>query len=221
MTDVDPEDEDGEAAPPARPLRSVYAVYAGLLEEPALGGLSIEVLHGRLAPEEKDAVMGRFAVGELDVLVSTTVIEVGVDMPNASVMVVMDADRFGVSQLHQLRGRIGRGGHPGLCLLVTGTDAEAASTRLGAVAASTDGFELARLDLSQRREGDILGAAQHGRRTQLEFLHVLDDEDVIEEARADAFAVVDADPELVDHPDLAGAVRARVDAEQAAYLERG
>ncbi|MGL5927450.1 MAG: ATP-dependent DNA helicase RecG, partial [Dermatophilaceae bacterium] len=137
------------------------------------------------------------------------------------VMVVMDADRFGVSQLHQLRGRVGRGGHPGLCLLVTGSDAEAARDRLDAVAATTDGFELARLDLAQRREGDILGAAQHGVRSQLEFLHVLDDEKVIAEAREDAFALVDADPDLTAHPVLAGAVQARVDAEQAAFLERG
>ena len=219
---VDDEDAGGEAAaPPARPLKSVYAVHATLLEEPALAGRSVEVLHGRLTAEEKDAVMGRFQRGELDVLVSTTVVEVGVDVPNASVMVVMDADRFGVSQLHQLRGRIGRGGHPGLCLLVTGTDAEASMTRLDAVAATTDGFELARLDLSQRREGDILGAAQHGRRTQLEFLHILEDEDVIAAAREDAFALVADDPDLAQHPDLAAAVRARVDAEQAAYLERG
>jgi len=216
------DDGDGEApAAPARPLKSVYAVHAALAEEPALAGLSVEVLHGRLTSDEKDAVMARFQRGELDVLVSTTVVEVGVDVPNASVMVVMDADRFGVSQLHQLRGRIGRGGFPGLCLLVTGTDAEAAMTRLNAVAATTDGFELARLDLSQRREGDILGAAQHGRRTQLEFLHILEDEDVIEQAREDAFALVADDPELGGHPDLAAAVRARVDAEQAAYLERG
>jgi len=216
------DDGDGEAAAaPPRPLKSVYAVHATLAEEPALAGLSVEVLHGRLSSDEKDAVMARFQRGELDVLVSTTVVEVGVDVPNASVMVVMDADRFGVSQLHQLRGRIGRGGHPGLCLLVTGTDAEAAMTRLDAVAATTDGFELARLDLSQRREGDILGAAQHGRRTQLEFLHILEDEDVIEQARDDAFALVADDPELAGHPDLAAAVRARVDAEQAAYLERG
>jgi ATP-dependent DNA helicase RecG len=217
---ADDADEDAPTAP-VRPLKSVYAVHATLAEEPALAGLSVEVLHGRLAADEKDAVMARFQRGELDVLVSTTVVEVGVDVPNASVMVVMDADRFGVSQLHQLRGRIGRGGFPGLCLLVTGTDAEAAMTRLAAVAATTDGFELARLDLSQRREGDILGAAQHGRRTQLEFLHILDDEEVIEQAREDAFALVAADPELAAHPDLAAAVRARVDAEQAAYLERG
>jgi ATP-dependent DNA helicase RecG len=216
----DDADDDAPAAPP-RPLKSVYAVHADLAREPALAGLSLEVLHGRLPGDEKDAVMARFQRGELDVLVSTTVVEVGVDVPNASVMVVMDADRFGVSQLHQLRGRIGRGGHPGLCLLVTGTEAEAAMTRLNAVAATTDGFALARLDLSQRREGDILGAAQHGRRTQLEFLHILDDEEVIEQAREDAFALVADDPELAGHPDLAAAVRARVDAEQAAYLERG
>jgi ATP-dependent DNA helicase RecG len=217
---ADDGDDDAPAAP-VRPLKSVYAVHASLAEEPALAGMSVEVLHGRLPGDEKDAVMARFQRGELDVLVSTTVVEVGVDVPNASVMVVMDADRFGVSQLHQLRGRIGRGGHPGLCLLVTGTDAEAAMTRLNAVAATTDGFELARLDLSQRREGDILGAAQHGRRTQLEFLHILADEEVIEQAREDAFALVAADPDLAGHPDLAAAVRARVDAEQAAYLERG
>ena len=216
-----PDDEDTPEPAPARPLKSVHAVHAALLEEPALAGLTVEVLHGRLASEEKDAVMGRFTRGEVDVLVSTTVIEVGVDVPNASVMVVMDADRFGVSQLHQLRGRIGRGGHPGLCLLVTGTDAETAVSRLDAVAATTDGFELARLDLSQRREGDVLGAAQHGRRTSLEFLHILEDEAVIEQAREDAFALVAADPQLSGHPHLAAVVRARVDAEQAAYLERG
>ncbi|GGL41127.1 ATP-dependent DNA helicase RecG [Phycicoccus endophyticus] len=215
---ADPEDEDGATA---RPLRSVTAVYAALEQEPALAGLTVETLHGRMPPEEKDAVMGRVQRGETDVLVATTVIEVGVDVPNASVMVVMDADRFGVSQLHQLRGRIGRGGHPGLCLLVTGSDAEPARARLDAVASTGDGFELARLDLTQRREGDILGAAQHGRHTQLEFLHILEHEDVIEEAREDAFALVEADPDLSAHPLLAQAVQARVDAEQAAYLERG
>ena len=187
----------------------------------ALPGIAVGLVHGRQHAAAKSATMSAFKDGRIAVLVATTVIEVGVDVPNASIMVVMDADRFGVSQLHQLRGRIGRGGHPGLCLLVTGTDAEAATARLDAVAASTDGFALARLDLSQRREGDILGAAQHGRRTQLEFLHVLDDEEVIEQARTDAFEVVDADPDLADHPGLASAVRARVDAEQAAYLERG
>ncbi|MFQ6170211.1 ATP-dependent DNA helicase RecG [Oryzobacter sp. R7] len=215
-------DADGDAAAaPQRPMHGVLALHEALLAEPALAGLTVEVLHGRMPADEKDAVMGRFQRGETQVLVATTVIEVGVDVPNASVMVVMDADRFGVSQLHQLRGRVGRGGFPGLCLLVTGTDAEAAMTRLNAVAATTDGFELARLDLSQRREGDILGAAQSGRRTQLEFLHVLEHEDVIEAAREDAFALVAADPGLDGQPLLAAAVRARVDAEQAAWLERG
>jgi ATP-dependent DNA helicase RecG len=174
-----------------------------------------------MAPEDKDAVMARFTRGEVDVLVSTTVIEVGVDVPNASVMVVMDADRFGVSQLHQLRGRVGRGQHPGLCLLVTSTDAESARARLDAVAATTDGFELARLDLEQRREGDVLGARQSGGRNSLEWLSILRDEDLVEAAREDAAGVVAADPDLVEHPDLARVVADRVDEEQAAFLERG
>ncbi len=214
-------EDGGDEEAVARPLRSVYAVHGELAAHPALQGLRLGILHGRLAAEEKDAVMGAFARGEIDILVSTTVIEVGVDVPNASVMVVMDADRFGVSQLHQLRGRVGRGGLPGLALLMTGSDAEPALERLGAVAATTAGFEVARLDMSQRREGDILGAAQHGRRTQMEFLHILDHEDLIEQARADAQELVAADPALADHPGLAAAVKARVDAEQAAYLERG
>jgi ATP-dependent DNA helicase RecG len=225
ITDGDEQDDDGGeddgGQAPGRPLKSVVALREELGAEPSLAGLRLDVLHGRLPAEDKDAVMDRFQRGETDVLVSTTVVEVGVDVPNASVMVVMDADRFGVSQLHQLRGRIGRGGHPGLCLLVTGADAGPARERLDAVAATTDGFDLARLDLAQRREGDILGAAQHGRRTQLEFLHILDDEDVIEQAREDAFALVASDPDLEEHPVLAAAVQARVDAEQAAYLERG
>jgi ATP-dependent DNA helicase RecG len=174
-----------------------------------------------MTPEDKDATMQAFAAGQIDVLVSTTVIEVGVDVHNASMMVILDADRFGVSQLHQLRGRVGRGGLPGLCLLVSGTPNDETGRRLESVAATTDGFELARLDLSQRREGDILGAAQHGRRSQLEFLHVLEHEAVIEQAREDAFALVADDPDLTTHPQLAAAVEARIDAEQAAYLERG
>ncbi|HQK32107.1 MAG TPA: ATP-dependent DNA helicase RecG [Phycicoccus sp.] len=207
---------------PARPLHSVLATLALLAETPALAGLRLGMLHGRLPAEEKESTMLAFTRGEIDVLVSTTVIEVGVDVHNASVMVVLDADRFGVSQLHQLRGRVGRGGLPGLCVLMTGATPESpAGERLRAVAATTDGFELARLDLTQRREGDILGAAQHGRRTQLEFLHVLEHEDLIEQAREDAFALIDADPELAQHPALAAALAARLDVEQAAFLERG
>ena len=124
--------------------------------------------------------MRAFAAGEIDVLVATTVVEVGVDVPNATVMVVMDADRFGVSQLHQLRGRVARGKHAGLCLLVT--EAPAASPtgqRLAAVAATSDGFELARLDLETRREGDVLGAAQSGKRSGIRLLSLLEDEELI------------------------------------------
>jgi ATP-dependent DNA helicase RecG len=214
-------DEEGEPVEGPRELASVYAVESLLQATPALSGLTIEVLHGRMAPEDKDEVMARFTRGEVDVLVSTTVIEVGVDVPNASVMVVVDADRFGVSQLHQLRGRVGRGQHPGLCLLMTSTDAESALTRLQAVAATTDGFELARLDLEQRREGDVLGARQSGGRNQLEWLSILRDEDLVEAAREDAAALVAADPELAGHPDLAAVLAERVDEEQAAFLERG
>ena len=165
--------------------------------------------------------MARFTAGQIDVLVSTTVIEVGVDVPNASAMVILDADRFGVSQLHQLRGRVGRGGHPGLCLLMTDTDSESALERLQAVSATTDGFELARLDLTQRREGDVLGTAQHGVRSQLQHLSVLEHEPLIVAAREDAQGLLDADPELSDHPQLRETITDWLDAEQAAYLEKG
>ena len=207
-------DESAESA-------GVYAVHALLSEHPALQGVRIEMLHGRMTPEEKHRVMRAFAAGQLDVLVATTVIEVGVDVANATVMVVMDADRYGISQLHQLRGRVGRGGQPGLCLLMTATESESALDRLRSVADTTDGFELARLDLRQRREGDILGASQSGRRSSLSYLGVIDDEDIIVDAREDAIRLVDSDPELSEHPALAAAVTARVDEDAAAFLERG
>ena len=141
------------------PSRSSHPQLAAV----ELAGLRVEMLHGRMAPEEKDRVMQAFAAGEVEVLVSTTVIEVGVDVPNATVMVILDADRFGVSQLHQLRGRIGRGGHAGLCLLVSAADpASTSMERLVAVAATRDGFELSRIDLEQRREGNVLGIEQSG-----------------------------------------------------------
>ena len=134
-------------------------------------------------------------------LVSTTVIEVGVDVANATAMVLLDADRFGVSQLHQLRGRVGRGGHPGLCLLVSPAEFESpARERLDAVAATTDGFELSRVDLEQRREGDVLGKSQSGFRSGLENLRVLRDEKTIVEARAAAEALLDEDPDLASAP---------------------
>ncbi|CCH79918.1 ATP-dependent DNA helicase recG [Nostocoides japonicum T1-X7] len=223
--DADDEPEQWEAPGaedrPARPpLKSVLRVAAELAENPDLRGVRLGVLHGQLPPEEKEAVMGAFARGDLDVLVSTTVIEVGVDVPEATAMVILDADRFGVSQLHQLRGRVGRGGRPGLCLLVTGTDNEQTRERLEAVAATTDGFRLARLDLTLRREGDILGARQSGGRGSLRFLSLLRDEELVVMAHEDAFAVVAQDPSLAAHPDLAVAVAERLDEEQAAYLER-
>ena len=165
--------------------------------------------------------MGRFAAGALDVLVATTVIEVGVDVPTATVMVVVDADRFGISQLHQLRGRVGRGADPGLCLLVTDAERESpAGERLAAVAATNDGFELARVDLELRREGDVLGTDQSGARSSLRLLQVLRDEDLILEAREEAGALVADDPELSGHPALAAAVAALLDGERAAYLEK-
>jgi len=186
-----------------------------------LFGLKLAQLHGRLPADIKDDVMQSFARGEIDVLIATTVIEVGVDVHNATMMVIMDADRFGVSQLHQLRGRVGRGGLPGLCLLVTNTEAGSpARARLEAVAASVDGFELSRVDLEQRREGDVLGVAQSGRRSSLRVLNVLRDEDVIQRARDCAVALVLADPNLSQHPALAKRIAAVLDEERAEYLEK-
>lgn len=168
----------------------------------------VGVLHGQLPAEEKDGVMAAFAAGALDVLVATTVIEVGVDVPNATVMVVWDADRFGISQLHQLRGRIGRGAFPGVCLLITKVaEAEPARVRLDAVAATRDGFELAELDLEQRKEGDVLGSSQAGSRSSLRLLRVLEHADVILQARELAAACVTRDPDCAT-PGFADAVRA-------------
>jgi len=194
---------------------------APALADDALKGLRVEALHGRMPADRKDLAMRQFAAGEVDVLVSTTVIEVGVDVPEATVMVILDADRFGVSQLHQMRGRVGRGGLPGLCLLVTRAEAGTpARERLDAVAGTVDGFELSRVDLAQRREGDVLGTSQSGRRSGLRKLSVLDHEEIIVDARHDATSVVEADPDLVGHPALTLAVRELVDSAQADYLEK-
>jgi ATP-dependent DNA helicase RecG len=208
---------------PERELTGVYTMLASLRANPALEGVRLEVLHGRLDPDTKEATMRAFTAGEIDVLVATTVIEVGVDVPNASVMVVVDADRFGISQLHQLRGRVGRGTVPGLCLLMTQAAGELAAERLAKVAATTDGFELAQVDLLLRREGDVLGARQSGRGNSVRHLRLgrADDEQVIADAREDAFALVADDPDLRRHPALAAAVAMRLDEEQAAWLERG
>jgi ATP-dependent DNA helicase RecG len=216
-----PSTMDISAGPARRPPIAVLEVEP-LLAADVLSGLRIGVLHGRLPGDEKDAVMRDFAAGKIDVLIATTVIEVGVDVPNATMMVVLDADRFGVSQLHQLRGRIGRGDAPGLCLLVTDAEPMApARERLDAVASTLDGFRLAELDLAQRREGDVLGEAQSGRRSHLRLLSLLHDREVIEDARREATDLLDRDPELVNHPALAAAVAAFVDEERAEFLEKG
>ncbi|MBB2899945.1 ATP-dependent DNA helicase RecG [Kineococcus radiotolerans] len=207
--------------PKPRPAAAVSQVVEVVRTHPATAGLRTEVLHGRLPPAEKDDVMSRFAAGEVDVVVATTVVEVGVDVPNASVMVVVDADRFGISQLHQLRGRIGRGGLPGTCLLLSGaSEGSPAGQRLAALARTRDGFELARLDLEQRREGDVLGAAQSGERSSLQLLGVLRDAELVAHARAAAVTLVAADPDLSAHRPLAAAVAARVSGDTEAFLER-
>ncbi|MCX4234659.1 ATP-dependent DNA helicase RecG [Streptomyces sp. NPDC020707] len=211
-----PEDE-AEKRPPLAVLEVADQLARGPLQ-----GLDVEVLHGRMPPDDKDAVMRRFAAGETHVLVATTVIEVGVNVPNATAMVIMDADRFGVSQLHQLRGRVGRGSAPGLCLLVTEMpEASPARQRLTSVASTLDGFELSRIDLEQRREGDVLGQAQSGARTSLRMLAVIEDEEIIAEARQEATAVVAADPDLAHLPGLRTALQALLDEEREQYLDKG
>ena len=187
----------------------------------ALKGLKIAMLHGRQSSEEKDQTMTAFASGEIDVLVATTVIEVGVDVPNASMMVIMDAERFGVSQLHQLRGRVGRGGVPGLCLLVTAAAEDTQSMeRLIAVSQTLDGFELARIDLEQRKEGDVLGASQSGGKSHLRLLRVLRDEDLIESAREDALNLLKSDPTLSKHDQLLLEVEKLKDQESSAFMDK-
>ncbi|UWE11984.1 ATP-dependent DNA helicase RecG [Actinacidiphila bryophytorum] len=209
--------DDAERRPPLAVLEVAEQIAAG-----PLAGLRVEVLHGRMAPDAKDDVMRRFAAGEVDVLVATTVIEVGVNVPNATAMVIMDADRFGVSQLHQLRGRVGRGSAAGLCLLVSeAPEASPARGRLDAVAGTLDGFELSEIDLQQRREGDVLGQAQSGSRSSLRMLTVIDDREIIEQARQEAVAVVSADPELTGHPDLRSALDSLLDADREQYLDKG
>ena len=176
----------------SKDLNSVTNLAPELSTGP-LKGLKIALLHGKLPPDEKEATMQAFSNKQIEVLVATSVIEVGVDVPNATVMVIMDADRFGISQLHQLRGRVGRGEAPGLCLLVTCVAEDSpAFERLNAVASTLDGFELARIDLEQRREGDVLGIAQSGTRSHLKLLRVLRDEEIINQARISAERTLEA-----------------------------
>jgi ATP-dependent DNA helicase RecG len=211
---------DGPDGADKRPPIAVEDLASELAAGP-LAGVRLGVLHGRLAAEDKERMMLAFADGLVDVLVTTTVVEVGVDVPNATTMVIMDADRFGVSQLHQLRGRVGRGRHEGLCLLVTeAPDGSPARQRLDAVAATLDGFTLSRLDLQQRREGDVLGAAQAGRKSSLKLLTLLADEDLIGEAQREATDLVDADPALAGEPALHAAVSALLDQQRADFLEK-
>lgn len=219
-------EDDGEPAPPTEgddapkhAPATVLATAERMRTMPVLQGRRIEVLHGRMSGDEKDRVMTAFAAGNVDVLVATTVIEVGVDVPNASMMAILDADRFGVSQLHQLRGRIGRGQWAGVCLLVTTAEAETPSReRVDAVAASDDGFELARVDLELRREGDVLGERQSGGRSSLNLLRVVRDADLIMDARAEAERLLERDPGLQDQDELRDALARRLDESDAAFL---
>ena len=209
----------GEA--PGRPLASVAEWARLLAAEPALAGVGVTSLTGRMSPADKEAAMRAFASGRCPLMVSTTVVEVGVDVPEATMMVVLDADRFGLSQLHQLRGRVGRGSRPSVCMAVTGAEVDStAFHRLKAFAGTTDGFALAEADLKLRSEGNVLGAAQSGRRSDLDLLRVTRDADLIERVRSQAEAIVAADPGLEDHPALAAAITQRLDEENQAYLER-
>jgi len=219
--DADEVGVDAATGETVSPIASVVTVLEEARANPLLAGRRIEPLHGRMSSDEKDATMRAFAAGEIEVLIATTVIEVGVDVPNASTMVVLDADRFGVAQLHQLRGRIGRGGVPGLCLFVTRAElGTPARERVDAVAATLDGFALAEVDLELRREGNVLGRAQSGGRSSLKLLRVARDGKLIGEARSLAAEVLDADPGLAEHPALRHALAARLDAAEAAFLAK-
>ena len=209
------------ASRPDRPLASVEEWRQRLEAEPALEGIGVGVLTGRMSSEDKASAMMGFASGATPVLVSTTVIEVGVDVPEASMMVILDADRFGLSQLHQLRGRVGRGDRESVCVAVTGVEVgTTAFHRLKAFASTTDGFALAEADLDLRSEGDVLGASQSGRTSGLDLLRVTRDARLIATARRQAERIVDDDPQLREHRDLAAAIVERLDEEAQAFLER-
>ena len=212
---------EGPAPRPDRPLASVEEWRQRLKAEPALEGIGVGVLTGRMSSEDKASAMMGFASGATPVLVSTTVIEVGVDVPEASMMVILDADRFGLSQLHQLRGRVGRGGRESVCVAVTGVEVgTTAFHRLKAFASTTDGFALAEADLDLRSEGDVLGASQSGRTSGLDLLRVTRDARLIATARRQAERIVDDDPQLREHRSLAAAIVERLDEEAQAFLER-
>ena len=218
------EESEGEAdfeEPEARALTTVEETVPMLRARPELSGMKIDALHGRMTSADKDDVMRSFYAGEVDVVVATTVIEVGIDVPNASVMVILDADRFGVSQLHQLRGRVGRGSHPGTCLLVTHAEENTtARKRVDAVASTLDGFELAALDLELRSEGDVLGVRQSGVRSRLKLLRVTRDGAIIDAARSYAEALLEDDPSLEGHLALTLEIDRRLDEGSQEYLEK-
>lgn len=198
----------GESAAPKRPIVNVEDTLAELRAMPQFSAFRIEALTGAMPGPEKDRVMNEFAAGHINMLVATTVIEVGVNVPNASIMIVRDADRFGVSQLHQLRGRVGRGMYAGLCLLMsTAEHGTTARDRIEAVASTNDGFALAEIDLDLRREGDILGTLQSGGRSTLKLLRVTHDGDLIAHTRGLASDLLEVDPQLSSHPGLLEAIR--------------
>ena len=226
----DTDDSSGGALPgpgnaartsPKPPLRAVLEVINELGATPALAGVPMGILHGRMSASEKEAAMGAFAAGTVPLLVTTTVVEVGVDVPEATVMIILDADRFGISQLHQLRGRVGRSDRASVCFLVSGADPDSdAAARVGETAATTDGFELAQRDLDRRREGDVLGAAQSGASRSLRLLRVVSDSAILDRARVDAEAVIAADPTLEAHPVLAAALARQLRDERAEFINR-
>lgn len=215
------EEQEQESDDEKPPKASVEAVAALLAEHPLLGKRRIAQLHGRMSSEDKDTVMQAFSAGEIDLIVATTVIEVGVDVPNASTMVVLDADRFGVSQLHQLRGRVGRGGVPGLALFVTHAQpGTTAHERVDAVASTLDGFELARIDLELRSEGNVLGTNQSGGRSSLRLLRAARDGDLIAQAREEAAQIMEHDPDFSQHVLLKEAIARRLSESERDFLDK-
>jgi ATP-dependent DNA helicase RecG len=212
-------EDEPEAAP--RPLATVLETLPMVKALPQCQGMRIEAVHGQMSADDKDAVMQAFAAGEIDILVATTVIEVGIDVPNSTAMVILDADRFGVSQLHQLRGRVGRGSHAGVCLLVTHCDADTpARARVDAVAGTLDGFDLAQIDLELRSEGDVLGVRQSGRRSSLTLVRVTTDGELIDRAREYAEALVAEDETLDSYPMIRRDIQRRLDDQSAEFLDK-
>ncbi len=215
------EEEISLEEPEPRALATVEETLPLLQAVPELQSARMEALHGRMPTDEKDEVMSRFGAGQCDVLVATTVIEVGIDVPNASIMVILDADRFGMSQLHQLRGRVGRGEHPGTCLLVTHAEqGTLARERVESVASTLDGFELAAKDVELRSEGDVLGVRQSGVRSRLKLLRVTRDGDIIDKAKGYADEIVSADPTLAGHKALVFEIARHLDEDSEDYLEK-